>query len=50
VRSIMRSALDVLAEDDEGEEKPAEEAQRSAPITPRLAEQPSGTAVDRLTG
>ena len=50
VRSIMRSALDVLAEDDKDEAAPSEDVQRSAPITPRLSEQPAGQAVDRLAG
>ncbi len=52
VRSIMRSALDVLAEDqaEEGQEAPSEDVQRSAPITPRLSEQPAGPATDRLVG
>ena len=50
VRSIMRSALDVLAEDDGDEEQPSEDVKRSAPITPRLSEQPAGPAADRLAG
>lgn len=50
VRSIMRSALDVLAEDDGDEEQPSEDVKRSAPITPRLSEQPAGQAADRLAG
>ena len=53
VRSIMRSALEVLAEGEEGEpgkEEPAQDEQRSAPITPRLAEQPPGASTDRLAG
>jgi len=50
VRSIMRSALEVLAEDEEGTEEPAQDEQRSAPITPRLAQHPPGAATDRLAG
>jgi cell division initiation protein len=50
VRSIMRAALDVLAEGAEAEEAPAEAVRRSAPITPRLNEQSADTAVDRLAG
>ena len=51
VRSIMRSALDVLAEDDdEAEEAPSDEPKASAPITPRLTDKSAGTPVDRLAG
>jgi cell division initiation protein len=50
VRSIMRSALDVLAEDDGNEAELSEDVKRSAPITPRLSEQAAGQAADRLAG
>jgi len=53
VRSIMRSALDVLAEGAEADHPPAaEEPDRpSAPITPRLTGQSTPPAgVDRLAG
>jgi len=51
IRSIMRSALDVLAEgEDVEEEAPPEDEKRSAPITPRLTDQSAETAVDRLAG
>jgi hypothetical protein len=46
----MRSALDVLAEDDGDEAEPSEDVRRSAPITPRLSGQPAGQAADRLAG
>lgn len=51
VKSIMRSALDVLAEDDhKAEEAPSDEPKASAPITPRLTDQSAGTPADRLAG
>ena len=51
VRSIMRAALEVLAEGETpAHGAPAKDEERSAPITPRLTEQPAGTAVDRLAG
>jgi hypothetical protein len=50
VRSIMRAALDVLAEGQEKSDAPDEEEKRPAAATPRLTEPQSGTAVDRLAG
>jgi cell division initiation protein len=50
IRSIMRAALEVLAEGDEKSDAPDEEQKRSAATAPRLTEQPSGAAVDRLAG
>jgi cell division initiation protein len=51
VRSILRAALEVLAEgvQTEGEAAPEEET-RSAPITPRLTDQSAGTDTNRLAG
>jgi cell division initiation protein len=51
VRSIMRAALDVLAEGEQAEAKATpEDEKRPAATTPRLTEPPSGTAADRLAG
>ena len=46
----MRSALDVLAEDDAEEAEPTQDAKPSAPIAPRATDQPAGPPVDRLAG
>ena len=50
VRSIMRAALDVLAEGEQEAGTAPEQEKRAAATTPRLTEPPSGTAVDRLAG
>ena len=51
VRSILRAALEVLAEGDQTEAEAApEEETRSAPITPRLTDQSAGTDANRLAG
>jgi cell division initiation protein len=51
VRSILRAALEVLAEGDQTEAETApEEETRSAPITPRLTDQSSGADANRLAG
>ena len=51
VRSILRAALEVLAEGEQTEGKAApEEETRSAPITPRLTDQSAGTDANRLAG
>jgi cell division initiation protein len=50
VRSILRAALDVLAEGKE-EDEAAEPEERPGSVAPRLSEQPAGPAeVDRLAG
>ena len=50
VRSIMRAALDVLAEGEGGGEATEQEppGEQAPPVTPRLTEQPA--KVDRLAG
>ena len=51
VRSILRAALEVLAEGQQTEVEAApEEETRSAPITPRLTDQSAGTDANRLAG
>jgi cell division initiation protein len=51
VRSILRAALEVLAEGDQTEAETAPEVEtRSAPITPRLTDQSSGADANRLAG
>jgi len=53
VRSIMRAALDVLAEgqESEAEDSPAEPTERPEAATPRLTDRPAGSSeVDRLAG